>query len=152
MSVSTSAKIKQALVATMRADTPLRTAVNGFHESFAPAKENYPFVTYNRVSAPYDYDWSGVIIRSYWDIRVWSRSSVEAEDLDALVSTVLNDASLAVSGQSTLICRRYADLGDRDVDEEGQPIFMAGGTYTVWTSQPVTTLELDSFSSDAVLL
>jgi len=152
MPVTSSAKIKQALVATMRADTSLRTAVNGFHESFAPAKTNYPFVTYDRVSAPYDYDWSSVTLRSYWDIQVWSRSSVEAEDLDALVTTVLNDASLVVAGQSTLICRRYADLGDRDVDEEGQPIYMAGGTYEVWTSQPVPQHEETSFAADAVLL
>lgn len=149
VALGTSAAIKQALVAHLRADTSL----NGikFFESFAPAKQDYPFVTYQRVSAPYDYDWTGVIIRSAWDIRAWSRSPVEAEDLDVLVSRSLNDASLSVTGQSTLICRRYADLGDRDVDEEGQPIFMAGGTYTVWTDQVMPVTASDSFAADAVL-
>ena len=149
MAIGSSAAIKRALVAHLRADTSL----NGikFFESFAPAKQDYPFVTYQRVSAPYDYDWSSVTIRTAWDIRAWSRSPVEAEDLDALVSRSLNDTSLSVAGQSTLICRRYSDLGDRDVDEEGQPIYMAGGTYVVWTHQLIPVATASSFVADAVL-
>jgi hypothetical protein len=149
--VISSARIKQAIVAAMRAETALKTAVNGFHDSFAPADTDYPFVTYQRISAPYDYDWTSVTLRTYWDIKVWSRSPVEAEDLDLLVTSVLNDASLSVSEQSTLICRRYSDLGDRDIDEEGKAIYMAGGTYTVWTSQPLATTESRSFAADALL-
>lgn len=152
MPISTSAPIKQALVATMRAETALRTAVNGFHEAFAPAKVDYPFITYQRISAPYEYDWGSVMFRTYWDIKAWSRDPVEAETLDALVSSVLNDASLTVTGQSTLICRRYTDFGDRDVDEEGRPVFMAGGSYTIWTNQPIPERQTVSFSVDAVLV
>jgi len=150
--ISSSSRIKQALVATMRAETALRTAVNGFHERFAPAKTNYPFVTYTRVSAPYDYDWTNLTLRTVWDIVVWSRDPVEAETLDALVSSVLNDASLSVTGQSTLICRRFDDLGDRDVDEEGQPVYMAGGTYHIWTDQIIPVRQTSSLSAAAVLV
>lgn len=149
MLINSSAAIKRALVAHLRADTSL----NGlkFFEGFAPPKQDYPFVTYLRISAPYDYDWTSVTLRTAWDISVWSRSPVEAEDLDALVSRSINDTSLSVSEQSTLICRRYADLGDRDIDEEGKPIFMAGGSYTIWTSQTIPVTQENVFSGDAVL-
>lgn len=147
--IGSSAAIKRALVAKLRADTSL----NGikFFEGFAPAKQDYPFVTYQRIAAPYDWDWSSVTLRTIWYVRTWSRSPVEAEDLDALVSRCLNDASLSVAGQSTLICRRYEDLGDHDVDEEGQPIYMAGGAYSIWTSQLTPVTQQNAFAGDAVL-
>jgi hypothetical protein len=78
-----------------------------------------------------------VILLPRYDVKVFSKNSVEAETLDALVAVVLDEAPLAVTGQSTLICRRVADLNLPDVDEEGQKIYMVGGTYEVWTDQPL---------------
>src|SRR5512146_2737849 len=86
----TSASIKQALVSAMRAKTTLKTAVNGFHEGFAPRKTAYPFVVYNRVSSPYEYTWESKLIHAVFDIGVWSKNSVEADNLDVLVSTTLS--------------------------------------------------------------
>jgi hypothetical protein len=48
----------------------------------------------------------------------------------------LDDASLEVDGQSTLLCHRIADFGGQDVDDEGRKIYMVGGTHEVWTDQP----------------
>jgi hypothetical protein len=129
--------IKQALVQTLRANTTLKAAVDGFHEGFAPAETEYPFLVYQLVNAPYDYQWGAVTLMAHFDISIWDRNSVDAGNLDALVADTLHDASLSVTGQSTLICRRVADLSSIDTDEEGQKVYRVGGTYVVWTSQDV---------------
>lgn len=136
MSVTSSAAIKRAIVAQLRTNTDLKTALSGgIHEGFAPKKAPYPLLVYNMVYSPYDYLWDSVIIVGGFDINIWSYSSVDANNIDALVLSTLNDAHLSTEGQTTLICRRTADLGSQDVDEEGRKLYMVGGTYEVWTDQ-----------------
>jgi len=138
MVVSTSAPIKRALVAQLRTNLTLKAAIpGGIHEGFAPEKASYPLLIYQLVYNPYDYMWGSVILVAGFDIHVWSYSSVDANNIDALVIGTLNDAQLTVDGQTTLICRRTADLGNQDVDEEGRKLYMVGGTYEVWTDQPL---------------
>lgn len=137
MPLSTSSYIKQALVATLRGNTPLKDAINGIYEGFAPVKTKYPFITYNFAAAPYDFAWGSVMIQVLVDIYIFSENSVEANNLDALVLSTLHDAALVVTGQSTLFCRRDSDLSDTDVDEEGKKIYQVGGSYSIWTDQPL---------------
>jgi hypothetical protein len=75
-----------------------------------------------------------------------------ANNLGALVTTVLDEADLLVAGQSMLICRRVADLSDTDTDEEATKIYMVGGTYEVITDQPLPVTTPSSFSLDAVIV
>ena len=119
----------------MRANTPLQTAVTGFYEGFAPGNKAYPIVVYNLVFAPYDFAWGSVTIRTAFDVSAFHPNPVDANNIDALVSTVLHNAELSVSGQSTLLCRRVADLSNQDVDEEGKKVYQIGGTYEIWTHQ-----------------
>lgn len=137
MTLSTSAHIKQALVATLRANNPLRTAVgsSGIYEGFAPAKATYPFVVYNMVYAPYDFAWGSAILRTAFDVVAFDENPVEANNLDALVITALNEVEIAVTGQSTLLCRRVADISSQDIDQEGKKVYQIGGTYSIWTNQ-----------------
>jgi hypothetical protein len=72
-----------------------------------------------------------------FDVFVWAENSVDANNVDALAAAALHDASLSVAGQSTLICRRTSDISSVDVDEEGKRIYQVGGTYEVWTDQPL---------------
>lgn len=131
------APVKQALVARMRASTPLKTAATGgIHEGVAPQKTAYPFISYSIGYAPWGYTWDSVMIEIPLVVSVFHTNSVEAHNLDALVLTALQEAPLAVSGQSTLICRRVGDLSSQDVDEEGKKIYQVGGRYEIWTDQP----------------
>ena len=140
---STTAKIKQALVAKMRADNPIKTAaVGGFHQGFAPLNTKYPFVAHNLVGAPRTRTWGpatgrDLVIEAAYDIAVWSDDSVGAENLDMLIADLLDEQSLTVDGQSTLIVRRVADLESEDFGEEGQKIYRVGGTYMIWTDQSI---------------
>ena len=135
MALTTSANIKQALVATLRANNTLKDAIKGIYEGFAPAKTKYPFVTYSFPPVTYDFAWGSTMLLAMADIYVFSENGVEANNLDALVLTTLHDAALDVTGQSTLFCRRVMDLSDTDVDEEGKKVYQVGGSYSIWTDQ-----------------
>lgn len=148
--LTTSSPIKRAFVATLRANNALTSASNvapehrglsGFYEGVAPRKVGYPFLSYNLVAAPYVYDWSGLMLQTAIDAFILSDNSVEANNLDGLVLTTLQDVDLmdilspGETEQTTLICRRVADLSSDDVDEEGKKIYQVGGTYSIWTQQ-----------------
>jgi len=138
MAPGTVAPVKQALVQTLRAAPALKAAlIGGIHEGVAAQSTKYPFLTYQVHYAPYDYLWGSVMHYVGIDVFVWATNSVEANNLDALVAAALHDASLSVSEQSTLICRRVSDLSLQDVDEEGKRIYQVGGTYEIWTDQPL---------------
>lgn len=123
------------------------------HDGFAPEKTPYPFITYQRFpTVPRVHTWGSVMLVARYDIKVYSPNSVVANNLDALVTTVLDEASLEVAGQATLICRRVADLSDYDTDEEGTKIYMVGGTYEVITDQLIPMTVASSFTLDAVIV
>jgi len=146
------APIKQALVHTLRSDPALKAALpGGFHEGFAPPKTDHPFLTYNVHYAPIDYLWGSMILEVGFDVFIFSESSVDADNIDALVFTILHDAELPVSGQSTLICRRVSSLSLPDSNEEGRKIYQVGGIYEVQTDQPLPSRLLGSFTGDAVI-
>jgi hypothetical protein len=138
MTLTGIAPIKQALVKWLRQNAELRAALTGgIHEALAPQSTEYPFLVYSLHYAPMDYLWDSVMQYVGVDVFVFSRNSVEASNLDALVLSVLHDAALEVEGQQTLICRRVASISFPDVDEEGKRIFQVGGTYEMWTDQPL---------------
>jgi len=134
---STSAAIKRGIVRHARSVVPLKAAlVGGIHEGFAPAKTRYPFMAYNIVAAPYGSLWGSRVIVALVDIWVYAGNGVDANNVDQLISDAFDGSQFSVDGQTTLICRRVADLpGGPDVDSEGKKIYQIGGSYEVWTDQ-----------------
>jgi hypothetical protein len=139
MATSTSAPIKRALVQKLRASPSLVSAIaGGIHEGVAPRKVKYPFIVYQLAASPYDYDWTGVMVKALFDVSTYAANPVDANNIDALIAGALNEAGLSVDGQTTLLCRRVADLPTGpDVDSRGKRIYQVGGTYSVWTDQPL---------------
>lgn len=137
MAATTSTPIKRALVRKLRDSSPVMTAiVGGIHEKVAPRRTRYPFIVYGRVAAPYDYVWGSVDFTAMFDVFVWAENQVDASNIDQLVADALNDATLSVSGQTLLACRRVADLdGDTEMDARGRRIYSVGGTYVIQTTQ-----------------
>jgi hypothetical protein len=134
---STSAPIKRGLVRHARANAPLKAAlVGGIHEGFAPAKILYPFMVYNLVAAPYGSLWGSRVIVALVDIWIYAENGVDANNVDQLALDAFDGSQFSVDGQTTLICRRVADLpGGPDVDSEGKKIYQIGGSYEIWTDQ-----------------
>ena len=141
MATSTVAPVKRAVVQKLRAYSPLVAAIaGGIHEAIAPRKVKYPFIVYQIVASSYEYDWTGMQIHALMDISTYAVNPVEANNLDALIAGALNDAALTVDGQTSLLCRRVGDLPTGpDVDSEGKRIYQVGGTYSIWTDQPLGT-------------
>lgn len=135
MTTATHAPIKRAFVQRIRANGDLYVRfVGGVHEGFAPEKAKYPFLVYNLVAAPYDYQWGSHSLLAMIDAFVFSRDSVEANNLDEDVTAWLSDQPYPVDGQKALICRRVATVPmPPDVDDEGQKVYQVGGTYQIET-------------------
>ena len=139
MTIASVAPVKRAVVQVLRASPSLVSAIRGgIHEGIAPRKVRYPFIVYQLVAAPYSYDWTAMTTKTLMDVSVFAENPVDANNIDALISAALNEAVLAVDGQSNLLCRRVADLPTGpDIDSEGKRIYQIGGTYSIWTDQPL---------------
>lgn len=149
MSRTTEDLIRRAIVRTLRANSSLQSRIpGGEHESIAPRNVTEDFLTYELVDATYVDDWTGRMIQSLWDIWVVSEDQVRASTTDSLVMTVLEDSLLPievvpegggdpVTEQITLYCRRRAGLRDKEVTDEDKLIYRVGGTYAIWTQQPL---------------
>lgn len=137
MALTTVAPVKRAIVQKLRASPSLVSAIaGGIHEAIAPRKVRYPFIVYQLISAPYSYDWTAVVIESMFDVSVYAENPVDANNIDALISEALDEAALEIDEQTTLYCRRVADLPTGpDVDSEGKRIYQVGGSYMIWTDQ-----------------
>lgn len=136
---TTSAPIKREVVRHARSDAPLKAAiVGGIHEGFAPEKVRYPFMVYNLVVAPYEDAWGSRMIVALMDLMVFAENGVDANNVDQLILNAFDGAQLTVDGQTALICRRVTDLpGGPDIDSEGKKIYQIGGSYEIWTDQPL---------------
>jgi hypothetical protein len=133
---TTTAPIKRALVRSLRAIPSWGTAVpGGVHQSLAPRKQRYPFVTYNLLPAVRDYQFDGMQLTTDVDVFAYSENAVDAENVDSLIAAHLQDAPLAVDGQVLLYCRRVADVSNPQTDARGRRIYQIGGTYRITTDQ-----------------
>lgn len=124
----------------LRASADFRaTLTGGIHEGVAPEKTEYPFATFQPVAAPYEDDWSSRMIVAIVDVFVYSENQVTARNGDQIVADALDRVQLTVDDMTTLICRRIADIpAAPDVDAEGKLIYQVGGTYEIWTDQPLS--------------
>jgi hypothetical protein len=135
----------QAIREALRASTgstsapdsvPYTVLSNRVFEGFAAYNVEYPFVVWQLIYDPYLYTWGSAMHQCGFDITVFAGNSVDARNIDQLLLNALQDSSLEIDGgQTTLICRRIADLASKDADQEGHPYYQIGGTYEVWTDQ-----------------
>lgn len=137
MALQTISPIKQALIAKLRTNTSLKDGLTGgMHEGVALSGSAPPLLIYQVTYAPRVYDFSQhVTVVMGVDIWIYSNDQVEAQNLDTLVYQTLSDASLTVSGQSILYCRRVLDLSSGDVDQAGKKFYQVGGQYEIWSDQ-----------------
>lgn len=136
MPFTLSSRIWQALVRFIR-ELDLEPALaGGIHQGVAPEKTPYPFLVISPLPASHVRDWSGLMLIAVVDIVVVSNQSVQANNLDQAIYQALDDAELEVEGQETMTIVRLSDLNPLpDEDADKHRLFMAGGTYEIWTQQ-----------------
>lgn len=138
MTRTTSFEIQRSLVRTLRADSTLSSSLpGGWHEGIAPRGTAMPFGTYTLVADPNNDDFTSRLMRASYDVVITSDDQVEASTLDSLAAEALEDNLQAVTGQSTLYCRRTTGLRDTEETDVGELLYRVGGTYQIWTNQPL---------------
>lgn len=145
--VPTTAPLKNGIVRLVRSSSDLRTAlVGGIHERLAPRRTKYPFMEFSEVSAPFFYSSGGRLleIHAMFDITVFSLNKVEAQNLDLLLARLFGSANADVDldalvvGQHVILCHRIGNTPTGpDRDDEGRRIVQFGGTYEIWSTQPI---------------
>lgn len=134
--------LKQSFVRALRDISALKAAVgsDGISEGVALEGTEYPFVIYS-VGSVYRSRTFGSegILKATIDVVAVSGNQVEAHNLDQLILDGLEDVELdftdavpAADEPSTLLCHRVSDLSSVDVDEAGNKVYRAGGTYQIW--------------------
>lgn len=138
MATLTSTNVRRALVRTVRA-APVYGSLRGIFRGFAPEKVDYPFAVYSTVTSVNEDDWTNRMMIGAYDVVVYSRDEAEASNFDQAIADALDGAQLTVDGMSSLICRRVSDIPmDPDLDERGDQIYGSGGSYEIWTDQPLS--------------
>lgn len=133
--MSTVAPVKRAIVQAMRGHAPLVAAIRGgISEGMAPRKVRYPFIVFALVAAPLEHQFDGKQLHMLFDISAFAENPVDASNVNSLIADALDDQDLVVDGQTTLLCRRVAELPTgAERDSRGRRIFRVGSSYSVWT-------------------
>lgn len=138
--------IKQAIVRALRDIDDLKSAVgsDGIDEGIAHSNASYPRVIFDVASSrnSRQFGTEAVVITTV-DIWCVSDDVVEANNLDQLVFTGMEDVSLDFSGiasiagnePSTLLCQRLRSLSLVDEDRTGNKVYQVGGSYQIWTDR-----------------
>ena len=149
--------VRQAMIRALRANLVLAAGLPGdWSEGAAPRTSSgsptpYPLGVISLVPSPGIYDWSGVVWDLLVDVVIFAYDTAEAARLDQLAFTTLQDARLAVTGLTSLTCRRSGVISMPDVDDKGQQVFEAGGTYRVRIAQSTPTAQTLTISADSTI-
>lgn len=143
---------RQAMIRALRANLPLAAALTGdWSEGEAPVKTAYPLGVISLVPSPGIYDWSGVVWDLYVDVVVFSYDKGQADSLDQLAFTTLQDARLAVTGLTSLTCRRIGIISLPAVDDKGQSVYSSGGTFHLRIAQSTPTAQTLTVTCDSTI-
>jgi hypothetical protein len=121
----------------------------GIHEGLSSRQTKYPFLLFTEVSAPIytDHGRTGDKgtreIKALYDISILASKQVQADNLLPLVDALFTDAAQAldalVDGQTVYYCQRVGTMPTGpDRDDEGRYYVQRGGTFEIWTWQPLT--------------
>jgi hypothetical protein len=130
--------VRQAVVRALRANLVLADQMpedRDWNEGSSPQGTPFPHGVYSLAYGPPEYDWTGVVHLIGVDVVVYSTDQGEAASLDQLVFITLQDARLAVTGLTTLSCRRIGIISLTDADATGRKVYVLGGTYQLRVSQ-----------------
>lgn len=144
--------VRQAIIRALRANLVLAAALPGdWAEAYEPTRTDYPFGTISLVPSPARYDWTGVVWDLLVDVVVFAKDQGEATNLDQLVFTTLQDARLAVTGLTSLMCRRVGTISFPDTDAQGSTVYESGGTFRVVLAQSTPTAQTLIVTADSTI-
>lgn len=137
--------LRRAIYGKLAGDTTLNNLLGApapnynksIYHSKAPDKAGYPFVTIDRLSGIPTHTFGKPIAleEDIWIIKAIDRalSADAADDAAARLDTLLNDATLSISGYDLLYLRRQSAV-EYDEDSDGVTYKHSGGQYRVITA------------------
>jgi hypothetical protein len=150
MALTNTGPIKRGIVRLLRSSAPITDPLRGgIHERLSSRQVAYPYLIYSQVAAPIITDFGGASssgtreLRTLFDISILATRQVDAENIDELIDVLFSGQQAAldayVDGQTVYHCERIADMPTGpDRDDEGRFYVQKGGTYEIWTVQPIT--------------
>lgn len=140
-----STAIRRALYGRLAGDTTLNallaTPPSGWSKSIyyqqAPANAQFPYVVFNKQSGvPTEaFGAPSALENDVWLVKGidQSASADTAESIQARIKTLLNDASLSISGATLLYLRRQSDVDYPEVSD-GETYVHSGSLYRLVTT------------------
>ena len=128
--------VDKAVFDKLNTETVLATAKGGVFNSVAPRGAQPPFVVFQAMSKVDEHTFNGRFGNAIYLVKAVSESPwpKEAEDVDTVVDTALEDATLTITGYRALLCRRESDFSL--VEEIGGKTFThVGGLYRIMADQ-----------------
>lgn len=122
-----------AVYDTLNVASVVNEATGGVYNSVAPLGVEPPYVVFQAMSKVDDYwSYTGRGGEATYMVKVITRSAwpKSAGDIDTQVDSVMQNASLSISGFSLISCRRESDIYIVE-DLDGVTYQHVGGLYTI---------------------
>jgi len=126
-----------AIFSTLNVASVTNEATGGVFNSVAPQGAEPPFVVFQAMSKTDDYfAYTGRGAEAVYMVKTIAQSPwpKSAGDIDTQVDSVMQDASLSITGFSLLSCRREEDIYLVE-DQEGVIYQHVGGLYRIVADQ-----------------
>lgn len=129
-------QVDKAMFAALNVTGVLEVAPGGVHNSVAPQGTLPPWVVFQAMSKEDEHTFNGRFAAMVYMVKGVTQSTwpKAAMDIDTVIDTTLEDATLTISGFSPLLCRRQSDI--YFIEEAGGNIWQhIGGLYRVIADQ-----------------
>lgn len=128
--------VEKAIFDTLNVAAVVAVATGGVYNSQARKKTKPPYVIFQIMAKTDENSFNGRYANAIYMVKAVSQSEwpKEALDVDTQIDSVMEDASLTVSGYSNLLCRRESDFILAET-VNGQIWQHAGGLYRIIADQ-----------------
>ena len=126
-----------AIYTVLNVESVVNEAIGGVFNSLAPQDTSPPFVVFQAMSKVDDYfaftgrGGSAIYMVKAIDRSPWPKS---AGDIDTQIDSVMQDASLSITGHALLSCRRESDIYLVE-NQDGVIYQHIGGLYRILADQ-----------------
>ena len=126
-----------AIYTVLNVEAVVNEAIGGVFNSLAPQDTSPPFVVFQAMSKVDDYfaftgrGGSAIYMVKAIDRSPWPKS---AGDIDTQIDSVMQDASLSITGHALLSCRRESDIYLVE-NQDGVIYQHIGGLYRILADQ-----------------
>ena len=111
-------------------------ATGGVFNTMAPPNAKLPYVVFQLISKQDEHSFNGRFGNAVYMAKAISRSAwpKEAATIDTQIDTALEDATLAITGFTQLVCRREQDISYVE-ERTGELFHHIGGLYRIMADQ-----------------